>query len=342
VVGQLGRDQTTSLSAPKVFSFEEVEKHRTADDCWVIYKHKVYDVTDFLSSHPGGPDIILMNESPDVTDIMNDPIEHSHSASAFEMLDSYYIGDLEGNPLNDHRAEKIAPKFLDLTKPVWPQMWYCVFTKDFYMEQVHIPLHIKDGSPVPIFGNFLVPLTMTPWYIIPTIWVPFSMTWLYFASFHFSSTTLIVMFILGLFHWTLLEYIVHRFVFHIEGLLPDHPKMLALHFLSHGIHHHLPMDHYRLVMPPALFTILMVPVFCFYNSFVPTEICYGIGSGTIFGYVLYDMIHYYIHHGVPLFEYIRMLKTYHLNHHYLDWQQGFGITNVFWDKIFGTYLEMKK
>lgn len=32
------------------------------------------------------------------------------------------------------------------------------------------------------------------------------------------------------------------------------------------------------------------------------------------------------------------MKTYHLNHHYKNWELGFGITTKFWDQMFGTEL----
>lgn len=86
-------------------------------------------------------------------------------------------------------------------------------------------------------------------------------------------------------------------------LMPDHPKALCIHFLAHGVHHFLPMDQYvspahrlepwlftlwsdlqrlngcpvvtcsyRLVMPPALFTLLSVPTLTFFNMFLPYEV----------------------------------------------------------------------
>lgn len=39
----------------------------------------------------------------------------------------------------------------------------------------------------------------------------------------------------------LLEYGMHRFLFHIDEYLPDHPAALTLHFLLHGIHHYIPV-----------------------------------------------------------------------------------------------------
>ncbi|KAL4939113.1 hypothetical protein BDV06DRAFT_231271 [Aspergillus oleicola] len=47
-------------SAPeKQFTREEIEKHNTKDDCWIVVNGKVYDATSVLSWHPGGPGPIL-------------------------------------------------------------------------------------------------------------------------------------------------------------------------------------------------------------------------------------------------------------------------------------------
>jgi 4-hydroxysphinganine ceramide fatty acyl 2-hydroxylase len=39
-------------------------------------------------------------------------------------------------------------------------------------------------------------------------------------------------------------------------------------------------------------------------------------------------------------EYYQQLKKYHLEHHFKDYQNGFGVTSRFWDRVFGTELEM--
>src|SRR3954468_23235639 len=44
-----------------------VAKHTSADDCWVILYNTVYDVTEFLPSHPGGTKIILKLAGQDAT-----------------------------------------------------------------------------------------------------------------------------------------------------------------------------------------------------------------------------------------------------------------------------------
>ncbi|KAK3985689.1 FMN-dependent dehydrogenase-domain-containing protein [Cladorrhinum sp. PSN332] len=51
----------------KIFSAEEVAKHTSAESCWVVIHGNVYDVTDFLPSHPGGTRIILQLAGRDAT-----------------------------------------------------------------------------------------------------------------------------------------------------------------------------------------------------------------------------------------------------------------------------------
>lgn len=38
-------------------------------------------------------------------------------------------------------------------------------------------------------------------------------------------------------------------------------------------------------------------------------------------------------------SYYKGLKKYHLQHHYADFENGFGVTSRFWDRVFGTELE---
>lgn len=55
----------------KTFTKEEVAKHNTKDDCWVIVDGQVLDVTDFLSDHPGGAKAILLYAGRDATEEFN-------------------------------------------------------------------------------------------------------------------------------------------------------------------------------------------------------------------------------------------------------------------------------
>ena len=42
-----------------LFSAEEVQQHSIEKDAWIIHRGKVYDVSEFLESHPGGKVILL-------------------------------------------------------------------------------------------------------------------------------------------------------------------------------------------------------------------------------------------------------------------------------------------
>ncbi len=49
------------MSAPKVFSLDEVKKHTAVDDLWIALHGKVYNVTQFLEEHPGGDGVLMDN-----------------------------------------------------------------------------------------------------------------------------------------------------------------------------------------------------------------------------------------------------------------------------------------
>lgn len=122
--------------------------------------------------------------------------------------------------------------------------------------------------------------------------------------------------------------------------LPDNRVGITLHFTLHGVHHYLPMDRYRLVMPPTLFLVLAYP---FYHLAINVfywdwHVAMAVYSGGIFGYTCYDMIHYFLHHqNLP--PWYKQLKKHHLEHHFLDYENGFGVTSKFWDQVFGTEIK---
>ncbi|GBC09100.1 hypothetical protein RclHR1_00860038 [Rhizophagus clarus] len=57
----------------KLISAQEVSKHNSREDCWVIIHDKVYDLTNFLPEHPGGSKVILNQAGKDATAVF-DPI----------------------------------------------------------------------------------------------------------------------------------------------------------------------------------------------------------------------------------------------------------------------------
>mmetsp|Transcript_7010 Transcript_7010/g.7697 ORF Transcript_7010/g.7697 Transcript_7010/m.7697 type:complete len:125 (-) Transcript_7010:56-430(-) len=50
---------------------EEVKKHKTDEDCWIILNGNVYNVTEYLDYHPGGRPKLMMAAGKDATSLFN-------------------------------------------------------------------------------------------------------------------------------------------------------------------------------------------------------------------------------------------------------------------------------
>ncbi|KAJ8106638.1 hypothetical protein OPT61_g9404 [Boeremia exigua] len=59
--------EATSRNHQKSISFEEVQKHTSEHDCWVVINGLVYDMTEFLEAHPGGRSAILQQAGKDAS-----------------------------------------------------------------------------------------------------------------------------------------------------------------------------------------------------------------------------------------------------------------------------------
>lgn len=141
----------------------------------------------------------------------------------------------------DLNADFKTHHFLDLNRPLLPQLWTSGFSKRFYLEQVHRPRHYKGGASAPLFGNFLEPLSKTAWWVVPTVWLPAVAYGTYIGMQGFKHNILAgaAYWSFGVFCWTLVEYFLHRFLFHIDKYVPSLP--LGLYFLLLLLHHVLPL-----------------------------------------------------------------------------------------------------
>jgi len=87
--------QPTESGANAVLSAAEVAKHNSSSDCWLIIENKVYDVSEYLGTHPGGCGIIIQYCGTEATHAFETKgIGVNHSKTAWSHLDSIYLGDL--------------------------------------------------------------------------------------------------------------------------------------------------------------------------------------------------------------------------------------------------------
>lgn len=83
------KEEPAATIAKTGFTASEVAEHGTANDCWLIIDRKVYEVTEFIPSHPGGK-AILKGCGKDATQMFAE-----HPESAKTLKEKYYIGELK-------------------------------------------------------------------------------------------------------------------------------------------------------------------------------------------------------------------------------------------------------
>jgi sterol desaturase/sphingolipid hydroxylase (fatty acid hydroxylase superfamily) len=141
----------------------------------------------------------------------------------------------------------------------------------------------------------------------------------------------VLCFIGGLGIWTITEYLLHRYVFHF---VPKSKWGLRLHFIFHGVHHDYPKDAKRLVMPPSASIPLAVGFYFLFSLFLAKAYLWSFFPGFITGYLIYDMMHYAMHHYNFKSSLMKRVKQHHMLHHYDDSTKGYGVSTSLWDEIF--------
>jgi sterol desaturase/sphingolipid hydroxylase (fatty acid hydroxylase superfamily) len=145
--------------------------------------------------------------------------------------------------------------------------------------------------------------------------------------------SVIGVFALGIAFWSLGEYLLHRFVFHLQ---PDNRWGRRLHFIIHGVHHDYPHDPMRLVMPPSVSIPLALLFWFGFRAVLGPAWALPAFAGFLLGYLAYDMTHYHLHHHRSRNRLSLALRRYHYRHHFQQSDRGFGVTSPLWDRVFRT------
>lgn len=179
------------------------------------------------------------------------------------------------------------------------------------------------GHPAIIWGMYIPLLSYCIYYGVSTYDYSFKLTiGLFFGAMGF---------------WTIFEYFAHRYLFHWAT---ENPKFQRIVYVFHGNHHHYPRDKQRLFMPPVPSLILSSIIFSV-QYLVLGDYVFGFFPGFMIGYLLYASMHYLIHAVAPPFKFLKPLWRNHHLHHYKNEDLGFGVSNTFWDQIFGTMFDLK-
>ncbi len=193
----------------------------------------------------------------------------------------------------------------------------------------------KNSGRKQLFDNpVLERLTRTNSAVPISIFVAFAIALLTYAFVmaNLPYATIGILFFTGFFVFTLAEYLIHRYLFHMS----THTETRSnIQYTIHGVHHEFPKDEERLAMPPVLsVTILLVLLGTTY--LLMNDYAFAFLPGFVLGYASYLFIHYITHACPPPKNLFRWLWVNHSIHHYRNGEKAFGVSSPFWDYVFGT------
>lgn len=185
------------------------------------------------------------------------------------------------------------------------------------------------------------------------MWRAFRREWWQFTPFYFyglmalllggaaikswpgSSLKMLLIIVAGCLSWALIEYALHRFVFHYQA---ESARGREIIYNMHLNHHEDPKNVDQLFA--GLRTSLPVATLYCLAAWLATgswQVMALLFTGLIVGYLSYETLHYQAHHSAPRTRLFQYLKKYHMLHHHQDARLRFGVTTPIFDLLFGTY-----
>lgn len=144
----------------------------------------------------------------------------------------------------------------------------------------------------------------------------------------------------GVLVWTLIEYVLHRFVFHLVQVKEPWKTIAS------GLH----MAHHRdtetkdlIIAPPVVSLLFSIPIFLILLACTQSvSAALMMHAGVLFGYIAYEWCHYGAHQYNAKSGVAKYLKRYHLQHHFKHPNGSFGVTTPMWDYVFGSTYKPKR
>ena len=200
----------------------------------------------------------------------------------------------------------------------------------------------KDETVRMFENDFLEVLSRVHWTVPLWVYIPVVSYLLYnsFFSYKMIWWNIFLLFLAGLFTWTLTEYVLHRFVFHYEAkkvrLEKDFISCFTVFIM---ITRRIQNGWF---MPPSVSIPLAAFFYFLFYFILGVENTSSFFAGFIVGYLFYDITHYAIHHFNLKNKFWLSIKNHHMLHHYKFDNLGFGVSQPFWDYVFGTTFPKKE
>lgn len=140
---------------------------------------------------------------------------------------------------------------------------------------------------------------------------------------------------LGALGWTLLEYVLHRFVFHAAKPVGPGAKEHRKHHVQ--VNYFAPWWQKALAAVAA--TLILLPLLSWIAGFTLGAAC---TLGFIGMYLLYEVLHRRAHTHPPRHRYGRWRRKHHFAHHFADPRLAQGVTTPLWDIVFGTRITVDR
>ena len=149
---------------------------------------------------------------------------------------------------------------------------------------------------------------------------------------------LVWLFALGVLAWTLLEYGLHRVVFHIQTAIRN-PRVRDIVNASHLSHHATPRDPSKLLVHTMYGVIVSAVLFgILYGVSGSSSTAAGGMTGVWAGFLYYEAVHYRVHFNLSNAGLIVRQRRLHFYHHFTNNKRCFGVTSPLWDYVFRTAL----
>lgn len=194
----------------------------------------------------------------------------------------------------------------------------------------------KHTGTKQLFDNPILEALSRTHIMVPILmWLTLSvfLGWYAFTFTNMSTGTIAALFATGLLVFTLFEYVLHRYLYHIH---PTTERRAKLQYTLHGVHHEYPKDKTRLAMPPVV-AVFMAAGFFGLFFLMMGESAYAFFPGFLVGYSGYLSVHFIVHAYTPPKNFFKQLWVNHSVHHYKNPESNYGVSSPFWDYIFGSF-----